>query len=95
MQKVIVDAEGKVIIPPDVLRKCGVHPGDELTLVESAEGLFVYQGGVDAKTLTWWQALNSEEKQQAAAEAQAYEQLSTAEQDELWNEAAETFDTRS
>ncbi|MDH3605320.1 MAG: AbrB/MazE/SpoVT family DNA-binding domain-containing protein, partial [Candidatus Tectomicrobia bacterium] len=75
-------------IPREVLRKCGVRPGDELTLVEAAEGLLVYQGGVDAKTRAWWEALSSEEKQQAAVEARAYEQLSEAEQDTLWNEGA-------
>jgi len=32
MEKLIVDAEGKVTIPREVLRKCGVRPGDELTL---------------------------------------------------------------
>ncbi|MDH3599101.1 MAG: AbrB/MazE/SpoVT family DNA-binding domain-containing protein [Candidatus Tectomicrobia bacterium] len=84
MEKLIVDAEGKVTIPPEVLRKCGVRPGDELTLVESAEGLLGYQGGVDAKTLAWWEALSSEDKQRAAADARAYEQLSEAEQDALW-----------
>jgi hypothetical protein len=63
-----------------------------LTLIESAEGLLVYQGGVDAKTHAWWEALSSEEKQQAAVEARAYEQLSAAEQDALWNEGADTLD---
>ena len=92
MEKLIVDAEGKVTIPPEVLRKCGVSPGDELTLVESAEGLLVYRGGVDAKTLGWWDALSSEAKQRATAEAHAYEQLSEAEQDALWNEGADALD---
>jgi bifunctional DNA-binding transcriptional regulator/antitoxin component of YhaV-PrlF toxin-antitoxin module len=92
MEKLIVDAEGKVTIPRAVLQKCGVRPGDELTLVESAEGLLVYQGGVDAKTRTWWEALSNEEKQQVAVEARAYEQLSEAEQDALWNEGADILD---
>lgn len=90
MEKLIVDAEGKVTIPPEVLRKSGVCPGDELTLVESAEGLLIYQGGVDSKTLAWWQSLSSEEQQRAAVAASAYEQLSEAEQDALWNEGADT-----
>jgi hypothetical protein len=62
------------------------------TPVESAEGLLVNQGGVDAKTRAWWETLSSEEKQQAAVEARAYEQLSEAEQDALWNEGADTLD---
>jgi bifunctional DNA-binding transcriptional regulator/antitoxin component of YhaV-PrlF toxin-antitoxin module len=92
MEKLIVDADGKVTIPREVLRKCGVRPGDELTLIESAEGLLVYQGGVDAKTRAWWEALSSEEKQRVAVDAHAYEQMSEAEQDALWNEGADTPD---
>ena len=49
MEKLTVDAEGKIVIPPEVIQKRGLHPGDELTLVEAAEGLLVYQGGVDEK----------------------------------------------
>jgi bifunctional DNA-binding transcriptional regulator/antitoxin component of YhaV-PrlF toxin-antitoxin module len=51
MEKLIVDAEGKVTIPREVLQKCGVRPGDELTLIESAEGLLVYQGGAMRKRM--------------------------------------------
>ena len=50
MEKLTVDAEGRIIIPSEVIQKRGLRPGDELTLVESDEGLLVYQGGVDAKT---------------------------------------------
>jgi bifunctional DNA-binding transcriptional regulator/antitoxin component of YhaV-PrlF toxin-antitoxin module len=92
MEKLIVDAEGKVTIPPEVLQKRGIHPGDELALIEAAEGLLVYQGGVDPKTLVWWQALSDEEQRRAEAEARAYEQLSHAEREALWNEGADTLD---
>jgi hypothetical protein len=47
MEKLTVDADGKIIIQPEVIQKRGLHPGDELTLIESAEGLLVYHGGVD------------------------------------------------
>ncbi|MDH3600237.1 MAG: hypothetical protein OEU26_11425 [Candidatus Tectomicrobia bacterium] len=47
---------------------------------------------VDAKTHIWWQALSSEDKQRAAVEACADEQLSEAEQDALWKEGADTLD---
>ena len=93
METLIVDAEGKVTIPSEVLHKRGLRPGDAVTLVESAEGLLVYQGGVDPKTLAWWHALSHEEQQQAAAEARSYEALSDAERDALWNEGAESLDT--
>ena len=50
MEKLTVDADGKITIPPEVIQKRGLHPGDELALVEAPEGLLVYQGGVDSKT---------------------------------------------
>jgi len=60
MEKLTVDAEGKIIIPPEVIQKGGLHPGDELTLVESDEGLLVFtraalmkklrRGGTDSTT---------------------------------------------
>jgi bifunctional DNA-binding transcriptional regulator/antitoxin component of YhaV-PrlF toxin-antitoxin module len=91
MERLIVDAEGKVTIPPEVLQKRGICPGDELTLIEAAEGLLVYQGGVDPKTLVWWQALSDEEQRQVKGEARAYEQLSNAAREALWNEDANTL----
>ena len=54
MEKLTVDAEGRIIIPSEVIQKRGLRPGDELTLVESDDGFLVYQGGVDAKTSAWW-----------------------------------------
>ena len=62
------------------------------TIVEAAEGLLIYQGGVETKTLSWWQALSREERQLAADQAQAYDQLSETEQDALWQEAADSLD---
>ena len=92
MEKVTVDAEGKVTIPPEVLRKCRVGPGDELTLVESAEGLLIYQGGVDANTQAWWDNLSPEDQERATAQATADAHLSEAQQDAQWNEGAELPD---
>jgi bifunctional DNA-binding transcriptional regulator/antitoxin component of YhaV-PrlF toxin-antitoxin module len=92
METLIVDAEGKVTIPPEFLHKRGLRPGDAVALIESAEGLLVYHGGVDPQTLAWWQALSDEDKQRAAVEARHYEALSDAERDALWNEGAETLE---
>jgi len=59
METLTVDAEGKIVIPSEVIQKRGLHPGDELTLVESAEGLLVtraasikklWRGGTDLTT---------------------------------------------
>jgi bifunctional DNA-binding transcriptional regulator/antitoxin component of YhaV-PrlF toxin-antitoxin module len=91
MEKLIVDAEGKVIIPPAVIHKRGLRPGDELALVEVAEGLLVYQGGTDPETAAWWQSLNDAERRQAAVEARRYEALSEAERDTIWNANAESI----
>ena len=92
METLIVDAEGKITIPPAVLQKRGLQPGDAVALVEAAEGLLVYQGGIDPKTLAWWQTLSDEERRLAEAEARRYEALSDTERDALWNEGAETLD---
>jgi bifunctional DNA-binding transcriptional regulator/antitoxin component of YhaV-PrlF toxin-antitoxin module len=92
METLIVDAEGKVTIPPEVLHKRGLRPGDAVALIEAAEGFLVYQGGVDPQTLAWWQALSEEDQRHAAAEAHRYEALSDAERDALWNEGAETLE---
>src|SRR5215475_12557057 len=81
MERLIVDAEGKVIIPPKMIHKRGLRPGDELTLVEAAEGLLVYQGGADSETIAWWNSLSEEERHLAEAEARRYEALSEEERD--------------
>ena len=68
METLMVDAEGKITIPPAVLQKRGLQPADAVALVEAAEGLLVYQGGIDPKTLAWWQTLSDEERRLAEAE---------------------------
>ncbi len=92
MEKLIVDAEGKITIPPEVIERRGLRPGDELALVESAEGLLVYQSGVDQKTLSWWSTLSDEDRRLAHGEARRYESLSEEERDRLWNEGAEAIE---
>lgn len=92
MERLIVDAEGKVVIPPEVIHKRGLRPGDVLTLVEAEEGMLVYQGGTDPETLAWWNSLGEEAQQQARAEARRYEAASEAEQDVMWNEGAESLE---
>jgi len=92
MERLIVDAEGKVIIPPEVIHKRGLRPGDELTLVEAAEGLLVYQGGADSETMAWWTSLSEEERRLAESEARRYEALSEEERDAIWNEGEESIE---
>ena len=88
MEKLTVDADGKITIPPEVIQKRGLHPGDELSLVESAEGLLVYQGGVDDKTSAWWNSLDTGQRWLAEDEARRYESLSEQHRDAIWNEEA-------
>ena len=93
MEKLIVDADGKIIIPPHVLEKRGLRPGDELSLVEAAEGLLVYQSGLDEKTKSWWNSLSENERQQAHSEALRYESMSEEERNRLWEEDSESIET--
>jgi len=95
MEKLTVDADGKITIPPEVILKRGLHPGDELSLVESAEGLLVYHGGVDEKTSAWWNSLDQEQRLLAETEARRYESLSDGEQDLIWNEEADSIETEA
>ena len=46
IETLLVDAEGKITIPPAVLQKRAMQPGDAVALVEAAEGLLVYQGAL-------------------------------------------------
>jgi bifunctional DNA-binding transcriptional regulator/antitoxin component of YhaV-PrlF toxin-antitoxin module len=89
MERLIVDEEGKVTIPQEIIQKRGLRPGDELALVETAEGLLVYQGGVDPKSQQWWDSLNEDERRLAAEEARHYEALTEQERDALWEENEE------
>jgi bifunctional DNA-binding transcriptional regulator/antitoxin component of YhaV-PrlF toxin-antitoxin module len=95
MEKLTVDADGKITIPPEVIRKRGLHPGDELSLVESAEGLLVYQGGVDDKTSQWWMSLDEGQRLLAEAEARRYESLTDKERDTIWNEKADSIEAEA
>jgi bifunctional DNA-binding transcriptional regulator/antitoxin component of YhaV-PrlF toxin-antitoxin module len=87
-----VNAEGKVVIPPEVIQRRGLRPGDELMLVEAAEGLLVYQGGTDPETAAWWNSLSEDERRLAEVEARRYAALTTEEQDAIWNEEMESIE---
>ena len=94
MEKLTVDADGKIVIPPEVIQKRGLHPGDELTLVESPEGLLVYHGGVDEKTSEWWNTLDDKQRLLAEDDARRYESLSAQERDSIWNQEADSHRSR-
>jgi AbrB family looped-hinge helix DNA binding protein len=92
MEKLTVDADGRIIIPHEVIQKRGLHPGDELTLVESAEGLLVYQGGIDEKTSAWWSSLDDRRRLLAEDDARRYECLSEQEREAIWNQEADSIE---
>lgn len=90
MERLVIDAAGKIAIPPEILQRRGLRAGDELELVEAAEGLLLYQGGMDAETKAWadqwWDSMTEEEKCEARKEADWYESLSGEQRDALWNQ---------
>lgn len=85
MERLIVDAEGKVTIPPEIIQKRGLRPGDEITLLETEYGLLVCQKGM-ALLDDWWSSLTTEEQREARQEAEAYEALSEDQRDAIWNQ---------
>lgn len=95
MEKLTVDPDGTITIPPEIIEKRGLRPGDELALIESAEGLLVYQGGLDEKTLEWWSRLDDQERELATAEAGRYESLSEEERDAIWSEGADSIEAEA
>jgi AbrB family looped-hinge helix DNA binding protein len=95
MERLTVDQDGKITIPSKITEKRGLRPGDELALVESAEGLLVYHGGVDETTLAWWKSLSHEQRLVATAEAHSYAGLTDEERDRIWNEAADSIEAEA
>lgn len=85
MERLIVDAEGKVTIPPEIIQKRGLRPGDEITLLETEYGLLVCQKGM-ALLDDWWSSLTEDEQREGRQEAEAYEALSEEERDAIWNQ---------
>jgi AbrB family looped-hinge helix DNA binding protein len=92
MEKLKVDLDGTITIPSEIIEKRGLRPGDEVALIESAEGLLVYQGGLDEKTLEWWRRLDDQERELATAEACRYESLSEEARDAIWSEVANSIE---
>jgi bifunctional DNA-binding transcriptional regulator/antitoxin component of YhaV-PrlF toxin-antitoxin module len=92
MEKLTVDPNGTITIPPEIIEKRRLRPSDELALVESAEGFLVYQGGLDDSTLEWWSRLGHKERQLASSEAHRYESLTEKERDAIWNKRADSIE---
>ena len=95
MEKLTVDPDGTITIPSEIIEKRGLRPGDELALIESADGLLVYQGGVDDKTSAWWNSLDQEQRLLAETDARRYESLSEHDRDAIWNEDADSIEAEA
>jgi bifunctional DNA-binding transcriptional regulator/antitoxin component of YhaV-PrlF toxin-antitoxin module len=94
MERLVVDAEGKIVIPLAITQKYGLRPGDEISLVETANGLLVRVSDAEAWAWAhhWWNSLTDEEKRTARQEAEAYESLSEEERDAIWKEFQESIE---
>jgi AbrB family looped-hinge helix DNA binding protein len=84
MERLVVDTDGKIVIPPEVAHKRGLQPGDHLALLETEQGLLVCREGV-AWLEKWWSSMTEAEKLEARQEADWYESLSDKERDAIWN----------
>jgi hypothetical protein len=72
-----------ITIPPEIVEKRGLRPGDEIAIVEAVEGLLVYQTGIDERTLEWWSTRSDEDRKVVEVEARRYEGLSDAARGDL------------
>lgn len=93
MERLVIDEAGRITIPAALLQRRGLRPGDELELMEAAEGLLLYQSslnGMDAEVSAWadqwWKSMTEKEKQEARQEADWYFALSEEQRDVLWNQ---------
>ena len=88
MEKLTVDAEGRIVIPPKVAHKYGLRPGEEVLLVETVGGLLIRPNDAEAWAWArgWWESLTEKEKRAARDEADRYESLTEDERDAIWNQ---------
>ena len=91
MEKLTVDAEGRIVIPPKVAHKYGLRPGEEVSLVETVGGLLIRPNDAEAWAWArgWWESLTEKEKKAARDEADRYESLTEDEREAIWNQFPE------
>jgi bifunctional DNA-binding transcriptional regulator/antitoxin component of YhaV-PrlF toxin-antitoxin module len=90
MTKLIVNADGQLIIPPDTVSHCGWQPGDELVAIERGGVVFLHPASelteIHAQIRAWCENLSEVERQQVDAEARSYDAMTEAEREAFWNE---------
>jgi bifunctional DNA-binding transcriptional regulator/antitoxin component of YhaV-PrlF toxin-antitoxin module len=64
MKPLVVDTEGKIVIPPEITHKGGFRPGDQIAILETEEGLLVRPEQSEARAWLedWWNSLTEAEK---------------------------------
>src|SRR5947209_17796385 len=94
MEKLTVDAEGRIVIPPKVAHRYGLRPGEEVLLVETVGGLLIRPNDAEAWAWArgWWESLTEKEKRAARDEADRYESLTEDERDAIWNQFPVTIE---
>ena len=45
MELLVVDAEGRIVIPPEAVKRVGLRPGDQVEVEQRPEGLIIYHNG--------------------------------------------------
>jgi AbrB family looped-hinge helix DNA binding protein len=87
-ETLVVDAEGRIVIPSGLTLKHGLRPGDHIAILETDEGLLVRPEHAEAKAWleNWWNGLTENEKIAARKEAEEYWALSEEERDAIWNQ---------
>lgn len=76
MEILVVDAGGSIVIPPEIVRKWGLNPGDSVELIETTRGLFLTKKSIDPKILEWWNSLSDEETPEEARKLEALSEVS-------------------
>lgn len=93
-ETLVVDTEGRIVIPSEIALKRGLHPGDQIALLETDEGLLVRPEYAEARAWldNWWGSLTEEEKIEARKEAEEYDALGEEERDAIWNQFPVSID---
>jgi len=42
MELLVVDAEGRIVIPSEAIKRAGLHPGDQVEVEQRPDGLIIY-----------------------------------------------------
>ncbi len=94
MERLVVEADGKVVIPPQVIRAGGLQPGDKISVFSTDQGFLVRYGDAEVWewAQAWWDSLSEDDKKIARVEAEWYESLSETERDALWGQFPESID---